>query len=49
MRLFLLACLVLSLLACSKQVDPLTGGKLVYSEDFGGSGLPSAWSSKSPV
>lgn len=49
MRFVILCCLAVVLAACSKPVDPLTGGKLVYSEDFEGSGLPSAWSSKSPV
>lgn len=49
MRRAILVGMTAALFACSKPVDPLTGGKLVYSEDFEGSGLPSAWSSKSPV
>ena len=49
MRFVILLSFALSLVACSKSVDPLTGGKLVYSEDFEGSGMPSDWSTKSPV
>ena len=49
MRFVILCCLAFVLAACAKPVDPLTGGTLVYSEDFEGSGLPSAWSTKSPV
>ena len=49
MRLLFLCLLLGCLAACAKPVDPLTGGKLVYSEEFDGSGLPTTWSTKSAV
>lgn len=49
MRLLALCLSVCSIAACAKPVDPLTGGKLVFTEDFEGSGLPPAWSTKSVV
>lgn len=49
MRIVLFLLLAVAWVGCAKPVDPLTGGKLVYSEDFEGSGIPSAWSTKSTV
>lgn len=46
---YLLVLLLVAVAACAKPADPLTGGRLVYSEDFEGSGLPAAWSSRSTV